>query len=1146
MKGVKGPQGGGQKPPEPLGPPPGRGDRIDGPEAEVEAQVDEVLVRTEDVAKVAKQAREIIWSRLKDGVKMIEGGSMLLDLVAESDTPLGRFYWEFQKHAVAHDQHGDQNELLPISIRAIENELQGNDSISDWVQYVCLIINYQYCSGYGSKKYLRHAESLSSKQKVMLENHLIPAVERLVGSNDPLPSVEELEKELAKKGQEYDGTTYVMMEDLETEKVLACWPTKEQAAIAPLEDFLKGDARKQVMSPMSTILDPEDWPEQVPKSYVRASQETWNSLVEEGYKRGLFQHCPDDEVLRDPQGRKIVNGAGAVPKYKGDKKLQRFISIFVPLNTVSKKIEGDEATLPYVGQVNLTYVPSECEVVIDSEDMASAFNLFKMPQGWRGLFVYEKQVPAHCLGLTGGKPTYVALRTVPMGWLSAVGTVQAAIRHLAFDIAELPAKAEIQKWKEIPEGDRMLLYLDSVDQLRIVSKTMAQVIKGEASAEHKRFTAACQKKGLPTNASKMLAGALAGSLQGGELRSEDGIFTLQLDKMRMNVAMGLYLLGQQEWKQQEVAGVIGRVVFAAAFRRPILAALEDVFLEFREPKGKPVAQSDRVFDEIASMCGLLPMAFTNVRAPVHGTLHATDASPTGAGSCVAHQLKRERGVPNPEQIICSCCREEMVEMIASGEDFECPYGCGGRLCSVACFQWHKEECSCNLKEVPLFSERWSGPSFPLTRAVLREGMDVATPYDRQAGEGMDFFTDEGEETWEALNASPVEAEHHAPDCKTMSRARGRPFWINGVRHEGPPALRDESNVMGFKNLRGLNAVRVRQGNKMGLKSIERCKKLHQQDKVFTLEHPWRSFLWYMKATVELASLPGVRMAVFSNCCFGGRREKWTAVLTNCPEIYEELRCPDCPHGMQDDYQPYYDDEGWVIYPTEKEAEYPEGLCSAYAQGLKRYLQRIGKWPNEADHRVQQIAQELEKYSRFQDEDLKQKVAQRVYELEEKLTQGNESRSLYELLRNGHYRGTDIRLFVEHQQHKEMVPYPAYRWLWKDVLSFKSNQEAHINELEAQALATHVRRLLKQRDIHGLRVMIVIDSQVLFFALGKGRSPSRRLNRVLKRLAALGTFTCSRCGPFLRGTTQTYPVVERNVAEVRRIATTDPEELQASP
>ena len=389
--------------------------------------------------------------------------------------------------------------------------------------------------------------------------------------------------------------------------------------------------------------------------------------------------------------------------------------------------------------------------------------------------------------------------------------------------------------------------------------------------------------------------------------------------------------------------------------------------------------------------------------------------------------------------------------------------------------------------------------------MLKQGLDVTYPYDRQLGDGMDFFSEEGKATWESLDESPVEFEHHAPDCKTMSRARGKPFWIGGRRYDGPPALRDEANVMGFKNLRGYNAVAVRQGNKMALRSVKRCKNLDEQGKKFTLEHPWRSFIWYMQATVELASRPGVRMAVFSNCCFGGRRQKWTALLTNCEEVYEELHTPDCPHGMTDDYQPFFNDDGYVEYPTEQEAEYPQGLCEAYARAAVAYLKANGKWPKRDEFRAQQIAGELEKYTRFEDGDLRLKVAQRILQLENKLIPGQEATALYDLLRNGHYRGTDVRITVEHQQQREMVPYPAYRWLWRNALSFRFKHDAHINELEGHALAAHVRRLLKEPDTRQLRVMVVLDSQVIFYAVSKGRSPSRRLNKILRKLMALQLF-----------------------------------------
>ena len=71
--------------------------------------------------------------------------------------------------------------------------------------------------------------------------------------------------------------------------------------------------------------------------------------------------------MRSPSGEMILNGAGAVPKGG------RFISILCPLNAVSRKIEGDESTLPYVGQVGLCELEAEGAIVIDSEDLQSAF-----------------------------------------------------------------------------------------------------------------------------------------------------------------------------------------------------------------------------------------------------------------------------------------------------------------------------------------------------------------------------------------------------------------------------------------------------------------------------------------------------------------------------------------------------------------------------------------------------------------------------------------------------------------------------------------------------------------------------------------------------------------------------------------------------
>lgn len=59
---------------------------------------------------------------------------------------------------------------------------------------------------------------------------------------------------------------------------------------------------------------------------------------------------------------------------------------------------------------------------------------------------------------------------------------------------------------------------------------------------------------------------------------------------------------------------------------------------------------------------------------------------------------------------------------------------------------------------------------------------------------------------------------------------------------------------------------VRQGNRMGQRSVKRCDELDDNMEGLVLV--------YLKPTVALASKSGVRMAVFSNCCFGGRQQKW--------------------------------------------------------------------------------------------------------------------------------------------------------------------------------------------------------------------------------------------------------------------------------
>lgn len=128
---------------------------------------------------------------------------------------------------------------------------------------------------------------------------------------------------------------------------------------------------------------------------------------------------PEKDIFRDHRGVMVLNGAGAVTKVMRmdgkDHVLQRFISILVPANEYLNKIPGDDDCLPYAGQITLATIEDDEDVLVDSEDFESCFNLFGLPAAWRGHFVFEKQVDGSAFGLPAGEMVYPGIYSVPWG-----------------------------------------------------------------------------------------------------------------------------------------------------------------------------------------------------------------------------------------------------------------------------------------------------------------------------------------------------------------------------------------------------------------------------------------------------------------------------------------------------------------------------------------------------------------------------------------------------------------------------------------------------------------------------------------------------------------------------------------------------------
>ena len=252
------------------------------------------------------------------------------------------------------------------------------------------------------------------------------------------------------------------MGEINADLVIGAWPQEG-------EDFLEGDARAAVISPRlhsregQTSRDP---PRRGTCTLPRRSgTKSW--LLP--YRRHMMAPVDEGAIPRDSQGHLITNGAGAVEKRKmvngKEVVMQRFIRTSSRINEFLEALPGDQDFLPYVAQLGLILLEEGQTLLIESEDLTSAFNLFRMPDAWLPYFSYVKKVPGRILG-SSEEWVRPALRVISVGWSSAVTIMQAVLRNLVFKKAGIPASLEIAKVKEIPAQGGAVLYLDSFDQVR--------------------------------------------------------------------------------------------------------------------------------------------------------------------------------------------------------------------------------------------------------------------------------------------------------------------------------------------------------------------------------------------------------------------------------------------------------------------------------------------------------------------------------------------------------------------------------------------------------------------------------------------------------------------------------------------------------
>ncbi|CAK0882079.1 unnamed protein product [Prorocentrum cordatum] len=519
------------------------------------------------------------------------------------------------------------------------------------------------------------AGHLSSTQRHSVQ-HLWEAAVDFLSRESPLPSTTAIKHDLFTRQTDYAGEAVAVQRELVAEKVFLAWPERGEAASAPVVSRLDGQLLDDVRDPRSRLLPPEQWPEEPPRSRAWASDREWYKIVKEGAARGIFAEVPGELVSRDSAARPVVNGAMGIDKRpKGPvpgPTLLRFISIFTPINSYMRKLRGGDHTLPTATMLNACILEDGEELWDDAEDQKGCFNIFCLPDEWLGYCAYSKQVSAAAFGDDPNRMAWVGIRSVAMGSKIAVSIMQRVIRALVFDIVGADPRTELRRGRAFPDGDVSIVCLDGFYFVRKAQSRLCKLQIVE-SMEHQHFVAACAKHGIPLNPAKSLVAQLRAGILGGLLLGDKGWLKLAPEKANALVVKTAALATEQQWQAGALQHWAGQACFAAGFRRPLFAVLEQISPAIQTALDAPAPADAAVIDEMVAFACLLPLACTNLRAPVKRTISCTDASEDGGGAV-------------------------------------CPAQCGAVTCCVECLLQHRRQgCSLAGVRLPGFFESGSGP-----------------------------------------------------------------------------------------------------------------------------------------------------------------------------------------------------------------------------------------------------------------------------------------------------------------------------------------------------------------------------------------------------------------------------------------------------
>ena len=407
----------------------------------------------------------------------------------------------------------------------------------------------------------------------------------------------------------------------------------EVAAIIDPRDHLSGERLQQFETMGDWV--PNSYPAIFdPKPCHKVALSDWPPWLKKLHSAKMIEFLPIEDVLHD--GHRIIKGGLFCVPHKSTS--DRLINDRRPLNAREHRLNWCE--LPAGPMLTQLILEDNQSVRCSGDDLSNYFYLIKHLDCWLHRNGFGDPIVGHKLpglGLEPHRKYLPAFRVVCMGDTNGVDIAQGTHEAVLVGAGCLQAHQKLVYGKMFPASDTLEgLYIDDHLVFQVVpTKKLRQ--RNKAPDDHliEASRSRYRELGLPTSEKKAINKSYDFKAWGTALNSQSGRVGSPVEKLKQIEQLACLLLKEGFASKKALQKLVGLFVHPFMHRRLCMAIFHHIYLFIDRMNEKGLKRLPHyVKDEIACAILLLPVAESNVRAPVSIQVSASDASSRRGGRAV--------------------------------------------------------------------------------------------------------------------------------------------------------------------------------------------------------------------------------------------------------------------------------------------------------------------------------------------------------------------------------------------------------------------------------------------------------------------------------------------------------------------------------